>query len=184
MRALLVIVLVALSLLGCGPSGPPRSAPSPILEKDLPKFRRPTVNGGNVSTKEGGRVMVVKFFAKYCEPCMKTLPEAQRLHRENPDVLFVGVAEDEYQTDVQAMIDRFGLSFPVVHDRGNVLAGRFRVDELPITFVADAAGRIRWVGNGNTSESGLEAAIAWVRSPPTSPRQDDGKAKRYAPLPR
>jgi thiol-disulfide isomerase/thioredoxin len=136
------------------------------LDKDLPKFRRPTVNGDKVSTREGGRIVVVKFFAKYCEPCKKTLPEAQRLHEENPDVLFVGIAEDEYQADVQAMIDQFGLSFPVVHDRGNVLAGRFRVDELPITFVADDSGRVRWVGDGATSENGLEAAIFWVRSPP------------------
>ena len=82
-------------------------------------------------------------------------------------MLFVGVAEDEYQADVQEMITQFGLTFPVVHDRGNVLAGRFRVDELPITFVADAAGTIRWVGDGTTSESSLEAAIEWAKAPST-----------------
>ncbi|MEQ9319118.1 MAG: TlpA disulfide reductase family protein [Polyangiaceae bacterium] len=168
MRALLVISLCLLPLvIACAPSGPPRSASSPILEKSLPAFQRPTVNGDKVSTKEGGRVTVVKFFAKYCEPCKKTLPEAQRLSQGHPDVLFVGVAEDEYQADVQEMITQFGLTFPVVHDRGNVLAGRFRVDELPITFVADAAGTIRWVGDGTTSESSLEAAIEWAKAPST-----------------
>lgn len=171
MRALLVVASLLLSLaLGCAPSGPPPSAPSPILDASLPGFQRPTVNGEAVSTKEGGRVTVVKFFAKYCEPCKKTLPEAQRLSQSHPDVLFVGIAEDEYQSDVQAMITQFGLTFPVVHDRGNVLAGRFRVDELPITFVADAAGTIRWVGDGTTSESALEAAIEWAKAPPTAPR--------------
>ena len=160
MRALPVIAgLLLTPSFGCAPAGPPPSAPSPILDRDLPGFQRPTVNGDRVSTKEGGRVTVVKFFAKYCEPCKKTLPEAQRLSQSHPDVLFVGVAEDEYQADVQEMITQFGLTFPVVHDRGNVLAGRFRVDELPITFVADGAGTIRWVGDGTTSESGLEAAI-------------------------
>ena len=166
MRALLVIAGLLLPLgWACAPSGPPPSAPSPILDKSLPRFQRPTVNGDEVSTKDGGRVTVVKFFAKYCEPCKKTLPEAQRLSSSHPDVLFVGVAEDEYQADVQEMITQFGLTFPVVHDRGNVLAGRFRVDELPITFVADATGTIRWVGDGTTSEGGLEAAIRWAKEP-------------------
>jgi len=168
MRALLTIALLGSMLtapLGCAPSGPPPSAPSPILDQRLPGFKRPTVNADKVNTEEGGRVTVVKFFAKYCEPCKKTLPEAQRLSQSHPDVLFVGIAEDEYQADVQAMIDQFELTFPVVHDRGNVLAGRFRVDELPITFVADATGTIRWVGDGATNEGGLEAAIEWAKAP-------------------
>jgi thiol-disulfide isomerase/thioredoxin len=165
MRSLIFATALALigPLAGCTPSGPPPSAPSSILQKPLPKFNRPTVNGDKVSTKEGGQVVVVKFFAKYCEPCKKTLPEAQRLHGEHPDVLFVGIAEDEYQADVQEMINTYRLTFPIVHDRGNVLAGRFRVDELPITFVADAAGTIRWVGDGTTSETGLASAIDWAK---------------------
>jgi len=136
-----------------------------MLEKELPEFQRRTMAGNELSTKDAGVVVVVKFFAKYCEPCKKTLPEAQRLHSEQPDVLFIGIAEDEFQADVQEMIDTYALSFPVVHDRGNILAGRFRVQELPITFVTDTSGRIRWVGDGATSESGLEAAIYWARMP-------------------
>ena len=125
------------------------------------------MNSSEVSTKEpAGRVVVVKFFAKYCEPCKKTLPVAERIHRERPEVLFVGVAEDEYQADVQEMIDLYQLSFPIVHDRGNVLAGRFRVQDLPLTFVADRVGNIRWVGGGKSSESDLEAAIEWVETAP------------------
>ncbi len=159
-------LILCLSLAGCGAgSAPPPSAPSPILDKELPKFKRRTIAGGEVDSGASGQVVVVKFFAKYCEPCKKTLPEAQKLHQEQPDVLFIGVAEDEYQSDVQAMVDAYQLSFPVVHDRGNVLAGRFRVQELPITFVADGTGRIRWVGDGNTRGDGLEAAIEWVKRP-------------------
>jgi thiol-disulfide isomerase/thioredoxin len=166
MPRLIISLLFALSLLGCGSGAPPRSAASPMLDKALPQFKRRGVDGNEVSTSDGGRVVVVKFFAKYCEPCKKTLPEAQRLHRSHPDVLFVGIAEDEYQADVDEMIRTFGLSFPIVHDRGNVLAGRFRVQEMPITFVADAAGTVRWVGDGKTSESGLESAIEWAKRPP------------------
>jgi thiol-disulfide isomerase/thioredoxin len=162
-----LLLCAVVGLVGCAGTSAPPSAQSPILDKDLPKFKRRTVNApGSVNTQQAGQVVVVKFFAKYCEPCKKTLPEAQRLHQANADVLFIGIAEDEYQADVEEMISTYRLSFPVVHDRGNVLAGRFRVQELPITFVADDSGRIRWVGDGQTSASGLEAAIEWARQPP------------------
>lgn len=164
-RLLLALALVFAA--GCGPSTPPASAPSPILERELPTFKRPTVNAGSIDSSERGRVVVVKFFAKYCKPCMKTLPAAQRLSQEYADVVFIGIAEDEYQADVEELINSFGLSFPIIHDRGNVLAGRFRVDELPATFVADARGTVRWVaGPETTDESDLEAAIAWAREHP------------------
>jgi cytochrome c biogenesis protein CcmG/thiol:disulfide interchange protein DsbE len=158
-------LLVLVLLLGCGgASGPPPSSPSPLLGAALPKFERRTINSAKVSSAAGGQVVVVKFFAKYCEPCKKTLPAAERLHRDRPGVLFLGVAEDEYQADAQEMIDLYQLTFPVVHDRGNVLAGRFRVQDLPITFVADKAGVIRWVGGGTTTEADLESAIEWAET--------------------
>jgi thiol-disulfide isomerase/thioredoxin len=164
-KFLVFVLVLLLSVLAtsCGAPAPPPSAPSALLQKPIPKFKRRTLAGSSVNT-EPGQVVVVKFFAKYCEPCKKTLPVAERLHQENADVRFIGIAEDEYQADVDEMVQAYSLTFPIVHDRGNVLAGRFRVSEMPITFVADASGAIRWVGGEGQKEDDLEAAIAWVKS--------------------
>lgn len=151
----------SLGLAGCHPVGPPPSAPSPLAHKSVPDFARPSLAGPRIDTKElRGKVMVIKFFAKYCEPCKHTLPAAEKLHRKHPEVTFVGVSEDEYASDAQALIDGFGLSFPVVHDQGNVLAGRFRVSEMPVTFVVDAQGVVQWVGGPGQDENDLAAALA------------------------
>jgi thiol-disulfide isomerase/thioredoxin len=153
--------------IGCGAAALPPSAQSDILEKPLPTFARSTVQGGKVSTEESlGKVVVVKFFAKYCKPCKKTLPAVEKLHRDNGDVVFIGIAEDEFRADVEEVIQSYSLSFPVVHDQANALAGRFRVSELPRTFVIDRAGRVRWVGGEQQSESDLEAAIEFIKSQP------------------
>lgn len=103
--------------------------------------------------------MVIKFFAKYCEPCKRTLPAAQREHQQRPDVLFLGVSEDERMFDAREVIERYGVTFPVVHDRGNVLAGKFRVRELPVTFVADRDGTIRHVLGPGHAEDALARVL-------------------------
>jgi peroxiredoxin len=109
-----------------------------------------------------GKTVVVKFFAQYCEPCTRTLPAAQSLSTERPDVVVIGVAEDEDETVVRGLVSTYGLSFPIVHDRGRVLAGRFRVTELPATFVAGADGKLRWVGGPEQRPSDLERAVEAV----------------------
>ena len=39
-----------------------------------------------VGTKQArGSVLVLKFFAKYCEPCVRTLPATEAIHPDSPD---------------------------------------------------------------------------------------------------
>jgi len=163
MRALAVLLVVSLFAVSCGPQPPPPSAPSALLERPVPSFKRRTLEGAEVTTESlRGKVVVVKFFAKYCEPCKRTLPAMERLHKDRPDVVVIGVAEDEHESDAREIAAQYGLTFPVVHDSGNVIAGRFRVTEMPATFVVDRAGSVRWVGSPAVTEAQLEQAIdAW-----------------------
>jgi len=132
---------------GCATTAPPpASFPSPLLGKELPSVRGNTVSGETMKPQDlQGRPVVIKFFAKYCEPCKRTLPSAQRSHVRRGDVLFVGISEDEMVSDAQQLVRAYGLTFPVIHDRDNVLSGRFRVSDLPVTFVVDRCGVVRYV---------------------------------------
>jgi cytochrome c biogenesis protein CcmG/thiol:disulfide interchange protein DsbE len=126
----------------------------------VPDFARPTVAGDRFDTRAArGKVLVVKFFAKYCEPCKRTLPAVEALHKERPGVSFVGISEDEHEADSVDVVRQYGLTFPVVHDEDNVLSGRYRVDEMPVTFVVDRGGQIVWVGKAKATEDGLARAI-------------------------
>jgi thiol-disulfide isomerase/thioredoxin len=142
----------------------PASSTSQLLRRPLPTFHRPTLDGSTFDTNaHGSRVVVVKFFAEYCKPCMKTLPAAEKLHRERPDVLVVGVSEDESPSVARDLVARHGLTFPVVHDPGNVLAGRFRVSEMPVVFVSGPGGEIAWVGGPEQREDALAQAVDSLR---------------------
>jgi cytochrome c biogenesis protein CcmG, thiol:disulfide interchange protein DsbE len=135
-----------------------------LLGRPLPDFARPSLAGERIDTvKLRGGTLVLKFFAEHCEPCKRTLPAAEQLHRENPDVSFVGISADDYAATARAVGKLYGLSFPIVHDAGRALQGRFRVTELPVTFVVDRAGTVRWVGGPAQSERDLEQAIDVLR---------------------
>jgi thiol-disulfide isomerase/thioredoxin len=164
------IALSALLLLaGCG--GPPSpSAPSPLLAKPMPDVHRRALDGALVDTARArGQVVIVDFFAKYCEPCRRTLPELEALHRDEPSVLVVGVDEDENESDAREVVDSLRLTFEVVHDRDHVLSGRYRVTDLPMTFVAGPEGAIRWAGGEHLTSGDLARAVATARRPPEPP---------------
>jgi cytochrome c biogenesis protein CcmG/thiol:disulfide interchange protein DsbE len=159
-RWVIGIVCVLLSV-ACGSAPVRASAPSPLLGKPVKDFKRPTLAGATLDTSSfRGRVVVVEFFAKYCKPCEKALPATASLSRELGGVAFVGVSEDEHALEADTLAKRHNVTFPVVHDAGNVIAGRFRVSEMPATFVIDRAGTVRWVGSAEHTTEDLRQAIS------------------------
>ena len=154
----------------CGPPAFPVSASHPLLGGHLPEIHRQSLDGHTVDKGSlSGTPVLVKFFADYCQPCKETLPAAERIHQAYPDVMFVGVDEDESGETARDVAHRYGLSFPVVHDASNVLAGRFRVTSMPMTFVADASGTIRWVGAEGQTEQEIRQAVQAARAAPHGP---------------
>jgi thiol-disulfide isomerase/thioredoxin len=162
--------LASLTGVACGPPVFPPSASHPLLGAHLPDIHRQSLDGHQVDKGSlSGTPVLVKFFADYCQPCKETLPAAERIHEAYPDVMFVGVDEDESGDTARDVARRYGLSFPVVHDASNVLAGRFRVSSMPMTFVADATGTIRWIGAEGQTEQDIRQAVQAARAAPRAP---------------
>lgn len=154
---------LAVTAWACGKAAMPASANHALLGQTAPEIKRRATLDGRPLDSVGGRPLVIKFFAEFCEPCKRTLPATQHLHESNPNVLFVGIDEDESQEAARRMVERYGLTFGVVHDPANALSGRFRVSKLPMTFVVDRAGVVRWVGDENQTEDDLQRAVAAVQ---------------------
>jgi len=153
---------LVLALAACGsvpPAAPPPSTPSSLLGKPAPSFKREAVDGTHVEVASAGKVVVVKFVAKYCEPCTRTLPAIERLHAKHPEIVIVGVSEDERESEARELVATYKLTFPVVHDNQQVLAARYRVRDLPVTYVLDGRGNVAWVGGPSMTEADLVAAI-------------------------
>ena len=106
-----------------------------------------------------GRVVVVKFFAEWCRPCVRTLPEAQWIHENNEDVAMIGVSIDDTDEAASRVIALHHLTFRVVRDGERNVAQRFGADTLPIVFVTDRHAKICWAGDPRAREGGLRVVI-------------------------
>ncbi len=155
--------LLVLSV-GCKAAFPQSAAhgllgqPSPVLKSRQMLDGTPLVEGSLA-----GRVVVVKFFADYCAPCKRTLPAIEALHRRFTDVAVIGVSEDDNAELARKVVNQFSLTFPVIYDTSQVYAGRFRVAQMPTTFVIDKSGVVRWVGGSDQTDDDLAQAIEAAR---------------------
>jgi thiol-disulfide isomerase/thioredoxin len=110
-----------------------------------------------------GRVVLVQFWASWCEPCETELPALAQLRdrlRTRPlEVLTVNYGEGAERA--AAFLRERGIELPVVLDRDRTAADGWGVGGLPMSFLVDAEGRVRsWVfGACDWREGELAAAL-------------------------
>lgn len=144
-RRLAPLALCALA--GC--SGAPRmpaSLPHPLAGEAAPELG--DVPGLGLSAADTTRATIVDFWASWCEACRESMPALDALWRERREdgLVVVGVSEDDDEAVARRTARSLGASFPMIFDRDQELAAGYRVGSLPLTFVIDAHGVVRWVG--------------------------------------
>jgi len=151
MRAPLAALALALPLLAsCGAGSMPSSIPHPLAGDAAPEFRQFDVNDRDVGIPGGMRtkVTVLDFWASWCGGCQESLPAYDALYRDEKadGVMVIGISVDESRDAAVAFAESVRASFPIVHDLGMRIAGRYGVAQVPLTFVIDRRGTVRWVG--------------------------------------
>jgi cytochrome c biogenesis protein CcmG/thiol:disulfide interchange protein DsbE len=112
-----------------------------------------------------GRVVAVNFWATWCPPCLRELPElAAARQRDGGRCLeVVGVAEESPSDAVAEAAGR--LPYPVVIDPRAGLASTWGVSAYPRTFLLDREGRLARVFDGAIDRAELERAAAPLLDP-------------------
>jgi thiol-disulfide isomerase/thioredoxin len=109
-----------------------------------------------------GKVLVVNFWATWCEPCRKEIPEFIELQEQFRDqgLLFVGIAVDQREK-VAAFSKDIGINYPVLTGGMEAMAlaeaAGNKQGALPFTVVIDRSGKITGTHLGLLSRSKLEA---------------------------
>ena len=106
-----------------------------------------------------GRVVLVNFWATWCEPCRDEMPSLERLRaklRGKPfEVLAVNYGESARR--VNDFLRKERLTLTVLLDSEKEAAAKWKAGGLPMTFLVDARGRVRYSTFGERDWSEAEA---------------------------
>jgi peroxiredoxin len=90
-----------------------------------------------------GKVVLANFWATWCPPCRKEMPDLETLYRRfGPQGLVILGISDEEIGKVQPFIAQQKVTYPILLDRGRKVNELFQIDGIPKTFVYDREGKI------------------------------------------
>lgn len=150
-------------------SAPPNTAlPMPPTEGATINKLGWTFEGGkrNVFGDFKGKVLVLDFYATWCDPCRRSVPHLIELQKKFEDQglhvigLNVGGADDEEK--VPAFAKEFGIQYPLASpDEELVTFLMSGVDAIPQTFVFDRQGQLarRLIGYGENGGEQIDSAV-------------------------
>jgi len=136
------LLLLCLLLAACAPRE--QAAPG-----QLPRFEAGDYRGSWV---------VINYWAAWCKPCIKEIPELNALDREE-GVAVLGVNFDGTQgAELASQMDSLGIGFPVLLEEPLAAVGAPRPNVLPTTFLLNPEGKLaKTLVGPQTRESLLRA---------------------------
>ncbi len=109
-----------------------------------------------------GKVVFVDFWATWCNPCRRELPEFQKLYdmyKDNPRVAFIAASTDAEQQKVQPYVAEMNFSFPVAY--AGDTATKFGVEGIPSLFIIGPSGKIRYKIVGFDPDKDFVREMSW-----------------------
>ncbi|VAW85480.1 hypothetical protein MNBD_GAMMA16-1920 [hydrothermal vent metagenome] len=129
------------------------AAPMASVNDIAPPFSAELVTGDKVELEQyRGRTLLLTFWATWCSPCLRELPEIEEAYRlfkkQGLDVLAVNFAEDS--STITAYVNKHKLALPVAIDEELVIANTYGVFALPKSFFINPEGVITKIIIGGT----------------------------------
>ncbi len=159
MYKLLVSILIlffSVTIVGCQKENETKSTPSvennsaaSSLRGDdnkAPDFTLVNTEGKNVSLSDyKGKIVIVDFWATWCPPCRRGIPDLVELQKQYKDkIAVIGISMDMENTKagVPDFIDKMGINYPVVYFNNKVIDDYGGISAIPTTFIIDKNGNI------------------------------------------
>lgn len=137
---------IALGLYGVSAFAQSEEAPRllPAPQDPKPAFTLEDADRNAIALNDlRGRIVVVHFFATWCEPCRVELPALRRLAERDGALRVLAISVAEPEARVRAFLEKMPLNFPVVIDRDHSVSKSWAVSALPTTYILDRELRPR-----------------------------------------
>jgi thiol-disulfide isomerase/thioredoxin len=163
----------------------PEAAPAPAggqpasADAATPALKVATTDGRQYDLAEHrGKWVVVNFWATWCKPCLKEMPELSALDTMREHIEVVGLAYEEIESaDMQAFLEKHPVAYPIaIVDTYSPPADFDTPRGLPMTYLIGPNGRIADKFLGPVTAHDIESAIAKAGGPQAAPAKPEEKS--------
>ncbi len=164
-----IVLIAVVSYFTGGHVTPTSNGPTTALVgKTVSTFTLSGLSGGHVSAPwKSGHGAVLIFFASWCGPCQKEMPEVAKYvrHHNEGSIRVIGIDAQDQLGAAQRFVAKSGVTFPVAFDpHSAVAAGLFNFVTLPETAFVNARGVVKQVYFGAIPKDQLAKGLAALRA--------------------
>ena len=169
-NGLIILVLLVIWASGCGVKtereeiGEQEEVISAEKEwGNAPDFTLPDLEGNSLTLSDfKGRVIILNFWATWCPPCRREIPDFVELYEKYKDenLLIIGVNLDRGDSRaVKQFSKNYKINYPVVLGNVNVTQDYGEIRAIPTTFIIDRKGNIKEKYVGYQPRATFEKAV-------------------------
>ena len=141
----------------------------PSVGSLAPEFTLTTLEGETISLAElRGKNVLINYWATWCPPCLNELIALENVQKQYEGQDFVVVTingiEQDILGDVQATVEEYGITYPVLLDENEVFWDAYRVLFLPTSVYINEQGIIRFIKFGEQSEAEFSSMVELLLS--------------------
>ena len=136
-----------------------------LIGQTRPGFTLGSTTGQILNASDfDGDVLLINFWATWCEPCREEMPMLSELHerRKSQGFKVLGIALDDVQ-QARDFVEDLGIGYPNLVGGADVMATGVaygnRAGLLPYSVLVDRQGTIRWTRLGELELAELDARI-------------------------
>nr|WP_290668202.1 redoxin domain-containing protein [Ardenticatena sp.] len=168
-----LFVLIALLIVACRvPTSTPQDpvlaqngTGHPLVGTKVPATTVYTLDGEAVmlDTLGAGKPRLINFWATWCPPCKKEMPELQALYEEG--LLVIGIDVEEGPAVVEQFLRTFEppITYPTYISKDASVEKAYRLLGLPTSWLVDTDGTIRMVWTGQITREMIEEQLSRIR---------------------
>jgi len=115
------------------------------VDDSAPNFSITADNGRTITRAEfGGKLLVLNFWASYCQPCIEELPSLDQFQRDlaNQGVVVLGVSIDKDPKAYKRFLEKYNVSFLTARDPDNKINAEYGTFKIPETYLINRDGKV------------------------------------------